>query len=124
MTPMDLGALVVIAGRALGQDAPAVLDLLDVSAAEAALAEAESAAAGSEPAERAAALLSALIRHRPLPRGNDRAAVLAAVTFLTVNGWQVDLEPAEDTAAVVADLAAGRRSATDLTAWLSPRISA
>jgi hypothetical protein len=124
MTPMDLGALVVIAGRALGQDTPAVLDLLDVSAAEAALAEAESPAAGSEPAERAAALLGALIRHRPLPRGNDQAAVLATVTFLAVNGWQVDLEPAEDTAAVVADLAAGRRSGADLAAWLSPRISA
>ncbi len=124
MTPMDLGALVVIAGRALGQDAPAVLDLLDVSAAEAALAEAESPAAGKQPAERAAALLSALIRHHPLPRGNDQAAVLATVTFLAVNGWQVDLEPAEETAAVVAGLAAGRRSATDLAAWLSPRISA
>jgi hypothetical protein len=121
---MDLGALVVIAGRALGQDTAAVLDLLDVSAAEAALAEAESPAAGTEPAERAAALLGALIRHRPLPRGNDQAAVLATVTFLAVNGWQVDLEPAEDTAAVVADLAAGRRSGADLAAWLSPRISA
>ena len=84
----------------------------------------ESPAAGGEPAERAAALLSALIRHRPLARGNDQAAVLATVTFLAVNGWQVDLEPAEDTAAVVADLAAGRRSAADLAAWLSPRISA
>jgi hypothetical protein len=124
MTPMDLGALVVIAGRALGQDAPAVLDLLDVAAAEAALADARSPAAGGEPAERAAALLSALIRHRPLACGNDQAAVLATVTFLAVNGWQVELEPAEETAAVVADLAAGRRSATDLAAWLSPRISA
>jgi hypothetical protein len=124
LTPMDLGTLVVIAGRALGQDVPAVLDLLDVGAAEAALAEAESPSAGAAPAERAAALLSALIRHRPLPRGNDQAAVLATVTFLAVNGWQVDLEPAEDTAAVVADLAAGRRSAADLAAWLSPRVSA
>jgi prophage maintenance system killer protein len=121
---MDLGTLVVVAGRALGQDAPAVLDMLDVGAAEAALAEAESPAAGDAPADRAAALLSALIRHRPLPRGNDRAAVLATVTFLAVNGWQVDLEPAEDTAAVLAGLAAGRRSAADLAAWLSPRISA
>jgi prophage maintenance system killer protein len=124
LTPVDLGTLVVIAGRALGQDAPAVLDLLDVSAAEAALAEAESPAAGSTPAERAAALLSALIRHRPLARGNDRAAVLATVTFLAVNGWQVDLEPAEGTVVAVADVAAGRLSATDLAAWLSPRISA
>jgi prophage maintenance system killer protein len=121
---MDLGTLVVVAGRALGQDAPAVLDMLDVGAAEAALAEAESPAAGDAPAERAAALLGALVRHRPLPHGNDRAAVLATVIFLAVNGWQVDLEPAEDTAAVVAGLAAGRRSATDLAAWLAPRISA
>jgi hypothetical protein len=123
MTPMDLGALVVIAGRVLGEDTPAVLDLLDVSAAEAALAEAESPAAGTEPAERAAALLSALIRYRPLTRGNDQTAVLATVTFLALNGWQADLEPAGDTVAVVAGLAAGRRSATDLAAWLSPRIS-
>ena len=41
---MDLGTLVVIAGRALEQDVPAVLDLLDVAAAEAALADAESPA--------------------------------------------------------------------------------
>ncbi|HEY8045637.1 MAG TPA: hypothetical protein VIF35_15310, partial [Streptosporangiaceae bacterium] len=124
MTPIDLGALVVVAGRALEVDVPAVLDLLDVSAAEAAVAEAGSPAAGGEPAERAAALLSALIRHRPLARGNEQAAVLAAVTFLAVNGWQVDLEPAEATVTVVADLAAGRWSAADLAAWLSPRISA
>ncbi|HEY8044975.1 MAG TPA: Clp protease N-terminal domain-containing protein, partial [Streptosporangiaceae bacterium] len=122
--PIDLGALVVVAGRALEVDVPAVLDLLDVSAAEAAVAEAGSPAAGGDPAERAAALLSALIRHRPLARGNEQAAVLAAVTFLAVNGWQVDLEPAEATLAVVADLAAGRWSAADLAAWLSPRISA
>jgi prophage maintenance system killer protein len=121
---MDLGTLVVVAGRALGQDAPAVLDLLDVGAAESALAEAESPAAGDAPAERAAALLGALVRRRPLAHGNDQAAVLATVIFLAVNGWQVDLEPAEDTAAVVAGLAAGRRSATDLAAWLAPRISA
>ena len=121
MPPIDLGALVVIAARALGQDIPAALDLLDVAAAEAALAEAESA--GRDPGDRAAALLCALIRHRPLTRGNEQAAVLATVTFLAVNGWQVDLEPAEVAAALVTDLAAGRRSAADLTAWLSPRIS-
>jgi prophage maintenance system killer protein len=128
MTPIDLGALVVIAARALGEDVPAVLDLMDVAAAEAALAEAELAGTGSgaptrDPADHAAALLSALIRYRPLSRGNGQAAVLATVTFLAVNGWQVDLDPAEATASVVADLTAGRRSAADLAAWLSPRIS-
>jgi hypothetical protein len=173
MTPIDLGALVVIAARALEEDVPAVLDLLDVAAAEAALAEAAradvdtagapSAGTGSDApdrvptrpdrdvptrpdrdrsgaagrdrsgtpghdpetraAARAAALLSALVEHRPLARGNQQVAVLATVTFLTVNGWQVDLEPAGNTAAVVAGLAAGRWSAADLTTWLSPRIS-
>ena len=195
MTPIDLGALVVIAARALEEDVPAVLDLLDVAAAEAALAEAAradadpagappavsasagpgsdapdrdvsrgpdrdvsgtagrdrpgapgrdvssapgrdrsgtsgrdwSAVPGHDPetraAARAAALLSALVGHRPLARGNEQVAVLATVTFLTVNGWQVDLEPAGNTAAVVAGLAAGRWSAADLTTWLSPRIS-
>ena len=49
--------------------------------------------------------------------------MLATVTFLAVNGWQVDLDPAGATLAVLADLAAGRRSAADLAAWLSPRIS-
>ena len=149
MTPLDLGALVVIAARVLGLDAPDVLDLMDVSAAEAALADADapglpparasSAGAGSapagsagtgsvdaasDPAGRAAALLGALVRHRPLPRGNEQTAVLATVTFLAINGWQADLEPPEATAGLVADLAAGRRSAADLAGWLSPRISA
>ncbi|MGO9221676.1 MAG: Clp protease N-terminal domain-containing protein [Streptosporangiaceae bacterium] len=125
MTPIDLGALVVIAARALDEDVPVVLDLMDVAAAEAALAEAESAGPGAagDPAARAAALLTALIQHRPLPRGNQQAAVLATVTFLAVNGWHVDLEPADVTASVVADLAAARRSGADVTAWLSPRIS-
>jgi prophage maintenance system killer protein len=129
MTPIDLGALVVIAARALEEEVPAVLDRLDVAAAEAALAEVtltetETAGAGSaSPEAHAAALLAALLRHRPLPRGNEQVAVLTTVTFLAVNGWQVDLDPAEDTAAVVANLNAGRWSAADLTAWLSPRIS-
>ena len=145
MTPLDLGALVVIAARVLGLDAPDVLDLMDVSAAEAALADADapgflparassagtgSAPAGSagtgsvdaasDPAGRAAALLGALIRRRPLPRGNEQTAVLATVTFLAINGWQADLEPPEATAGLVADLAAGRRSAADLAGWLCP----
>jgi hypothetical protein len=38
MTPLDLGALVVIAARVLGLDTQAVLGLMDVAAAEAALA--------------------------------------------------------------------------------------
>ena len=137
MTPLDLGALVVVAARVLGLDALDALNLMDIAAAEAALAEADapgplarassagtgSADPASDPPGRAAALLSALIRHRPLPRGNEQAAVLATVTFLAINGWQADLEPAEGAAGLVAGLAAGRRSEADVAAWLSPRIT-
>jgi hypothetical protein len=48
MIPLDLASLVVIAAKTLGADTPAVLELLDVSAAETALAEAAPAAGDSD----------------------------------------------------------------------------
>src|ERR1700722_3316372 len=167
MTPLHLGALVVIAARALEEDVPAVLGLVNAAAAEAAPAEAaradadtagappagappagapaagtgsdapgravsgapgravsgtggrdRSGAPGHDPetraAARAAALLSALVEHRPLARGNQQVAVLATVTFLAVNGWQVDLEPAGKPAPEMAARAPGGCAPADL----------
>jgi hypothetical protein len=128
MTPLDVADLVVIAGKTLGLDTAAVLGLLDVTAAQAALAEAAAVAGasgpdeGSHPAASAAALLSALIRHHPLARGNEQVAVVAVTTFLGLHGWQADLEPAKAARAVLDDVRAGRMSTADLTAWLAPRI--
>jgi Clp amino terminal domain, pathogenicity island component/UvrB/uvrC motif len=152
MISLNIADLVVVAGRTLGLNTGDVLDMLDVAAAEAALAEATGqagrtetgpesgpeasaapgpagagrAAAGARPGHDAAAagacLLHALIRHRPLRRGNDQVAVMAMIQFLAVNGWQADLDPAEATSAVVAAVAAGEMPAAGLVAWLWPRL--
>jgi len=121
MTPLDLAGLVVIAGQTLGEDSQAVLGRLDVTAAQSALAEAAPDGA-SDPAASAAALLIALLRHRPLDRGNEPVAVAAMTTFLALNGWQADLEPAEGCAARITSLGAGEVAGADFAAWLSKRV--
>ena len=137
MTPLDLPGLIVIAMRTLGLDTAGALAELDVTAAEAALAEAAAAgraaaapaarppgpapAAGARPGggrgsrhgwiarqDAAAALLCALLRHRPFRHGNAPVAVAAATTFLALGGWQADLEPPGAVREVVAAVEAGR----------------
>ncbi len=71
----------------------------------------------------AAAVLHALIRHRPFRRGNEQIAVVAALQFLTLNGWHADLDPPEAARSAISDLAAGRLTTADFAAWLSPRLS-
>jgi prophage maintenance system killer protein len=122
MTPLDLASLVVIASQTLGEDTPAVLGRLDVAAAETALAEAIPDGDTSDPAACAAGLLSALIRHRPLDRGNEVVAVAAMTTFLAVNGWQAELDPAGAFLALLTDLASGQLPEADFTAWLSDHV--
>jgi hypothetical protein len=65
-------------------DTDAVLDLLDVDAAESALAAAEPLSL-VDPA-RPAALLSALLRQRPLRHGNELVALVATAQFMALNG--------------------------------------
>jgi ATP-dependent Clp protease ATP-binding subunit ClpA/prophage maintenance system killer protein len=122
MTPLDLPSLVVIASQTLGEDTQAVLGRLDVTAAQTALAEAIPDGDGNDPAASAAGLLSALIRHRPLVRGNEVVAVAAMTTFLAVNGWQADLDPAGAFPALLTGLASGQLPGADLTAWLSDHV--
>src|SRR5450432_80565 len=121
MIPLDAASLVVIASGALGVDTDTALGLLDVAAAETALAQAQDGHSG-EPAAAAAALLDALIRHRPFRRANDLIAVAATVQLLSVNGWQADLNPPGGTLAMLARLAAGELDCDGLAAWLAPRL--
>jgi prophage maintenance system killer protein len=120
MIPLDVAGLVVVASGALGTDTDTALSLLDVAAAETALAQAQDG--GAEPAAAAAALLDALLRHRPFHRANDLIAVAATVQLLSVNGWQADLNPPGRTLAMLARLAAGELDRDGLAAWLAPRL--
>jgi hypothetical protein len=119
---LELADLVVIAGRALGLDTGQVLDLLDPEAAERALAQACPGAAPSGPAGLAAALLRALVRERPLRRGNDQVALAATLQFLALNGWDVDPDPPGAVATVVTELAAGMLDVRQVADWLAPRL--
>jgi hypothetical protein len=105
MIALEVADLVVIASRTLSLDTGLVLDLLDPVAAERALDRARPGGEPGDPAGRAAALLHALLRERPLRRGNQQVALTATLQFLALNGWDVDPDP--QIAGLVAGLAAG-----------------
>jgi hypothetical protein len=122
MITLGVAELILIASRTLGLDAGEVLDLLDPAAAGQALAQAEPGSDPAGPAACAAALLHALVRERPLRRGNQRVALAAMLQFLALNGWDMNPDPPGPVAIVVAELAADRLDAKTLADWLGPRL--
>ncbi len=120
MRPLDLGDLVLIAGRVLDFDTRTVLGLIDLDAAEAALAEA--AEAPPEPTEQAAALLCVLLARRPFARGNRRVAVVATLQLLATAGLEVDPEPLGALPALVTRITAGTAGRAETAAWLADRL--
>ena len=122
MIALEVADLVVIASRTLSLDSSQVLDLLDPAAAEDALAQARPGSEPGGPATQAAALLHALVCQQPLRHGNQQVALAATLQFLGQGGWDVDPEPPGPIAAVIADIAAGTLSTTDLADWLAPRL--
>jgi prophage maintenance system killer protein len=119
---LEVADLVLIASRTLGLDTGQVLDLVDVAAAENALAAARPGSESADPALRAAALLHALARQRPLRRGNQQVALSAMLQFLAINGWDMDPDPPGPVAAMVAGLAAGTAGTREAAALLAPRL--
>ena len=122
MITLEVADLVVIASRTLGLETGQVLDLLDTAAAGQALIQAQPGSGSGDPATPAAALLHALVRRRPLRRGNQQVALAAMLQFLALNGWEMEPGPPEPVAAVVADVAAGRLDAPAVAGWLAPRL--
>ena len=122
MITLEVADLVVIASRTLGLETGQVLDLLDTAAAGQALIQAQPGSGSGDPATPAAALLHALVRRRPLRRGNQQVALAAMLQFLALNGWEMEPGPPEPVAAVVADIAAGRLDTPAVAAWLAPRL--
>ena len=122
MIALEVADLVLIAGRTLGLDTGQVLDLLDPAAAEQALAQARPGREPADPATCAAALLYALVRQRPLRRGNQQVALAAMLQFLAVNGQDMDPDPPGPAAAMVTRIAAGTLDVKDVADWLAPRL--
>ena len=122
MITLEVADLVLIASRTLGLDTSQVLGLVDAAAAENALAAARPGSESAGPALRAAALLHALARQRPLRRGNQQVALAATLQFLAINGWDMNPDPPGPVAAMVAGLAAGTAGTSDAAALLAPRL--
>ncbi len=121
MSIPDAADLISIAARVLEIDTRDVLDLIDLPAAEAALAQARNRR--GEPVEQvAAALLTGLIRHRPLPRGNRQVALLATLQFLGRQGLGLDLQPATAARDLIAGIIAGMLAEPVVTAWIAVRL--
>jgi hypothetical protein len=131
MIVLDSADLAVIAARTLGIGTDAALAVMDIPAAQAALAEAQppvtkpSVALSDRDAAAAASvgLVHALLRYRPFPRHGRQVAVTAGLQFLSLNGWQADLTPPATAAVVIDALASGQLAAGDAAAWLSQRLS-
>jgi hypothetical protein len=116
MRHLDLADLVALAAEVSDVDTAKLLDLLDTAEVGAILAEARPP---RPPHESAATVLAGLVAVSPLPSGNRRLAVLAALHLLALNG----LEAALDAPAVLELFAAGA-DAGSVTAWLDGRVTA
>lgn len=72
---------------------------------------------GAELADLAAAYAYGIARNHPFVDGNERAALLALVVFLDLNGIDFDVPEAE-IAAIILALAAGEVGEEGLTRWI------
>ena len=122
MSRLEVADLVVIAARTLELEPAAALELIDLEAAEAALADARRWCDRDPVEVGAAALLVGLVRHRPLARGNQQVALLATLQFLALHGWDLDLDPPAAARDLVDGLAAGTVGPQEVQAWMAARL--
>jgi prophage maintenance system killer protein len=122
MSRLEVADLVVIAARALELEPVDALELIDLEAAEAALADARRWCDRDPVEAGAAAVLVGLVRHRPLARGNQQVALLATLQFLALHGWDLDLDPPTAARKLVDGLAAGTVGPQEVQAWMAARL--
>jgi death-on-curing protein len=98
--------------------------LRDRALLESAAARPKHLAAYEQPSafDLAAAYAFGLSRNHPFIDGNKRVALVAAFTFLELNGWEVRAEEA-GAVLVFLDLAADRLEEKDLAGWLEQNAS-
>jgi hypothetical protein len=149
MIGLDAADLIVIASEVLGCDPGTAMAEADITAANAALAQAGVAGQASSPggrptrvpgdvrgtgpggadphrgdaAEAAVALMEALLRHPPFPAHREQIAVAAGLQFLAVNGWQADLDVPKAAVIVIERLGSGQLTPPQAASWLTARLS-
>jgi hypothetical protein len=113
MRHLDLADLVALAAEVSEVEMPKVLELLETAEVGAVLADARPPL---PPHAAAAVLLTGLAAIAPLPAGNRRLALLAALQLLAANGLEATLDPP-----VAAELFA---PGADVTTLLDGRVTA
>lgn len=114
----------VVTGEAIHSIVEGKRAVRDMGLLEAAVARPMASAFGADAypslAEKAAVLLHAVARNHPFADGNKRAAAVAALFMLTINGQQVTWD-APTALAWIVDVAEGKRSAEAFAAWIPLR---
>ncbi|WP_410604387.1 Fic family protein [Amycolatopsis sp. lyj-90] len=128
---LNFDYFVVAASVALKMPEPTVRAVVDVGLAESALAAPAAGFGDHEQYERfpdkVAILLQRIASNHPLPDGNKRTALLCAIGFSALNGWDwvppaADEDDGKETDDVVRAAAAGNVPLPALSAWVQLRL--
>ncbi|MEX2375976.1 MAG: type II toxin-antitoxin system death-on-curing family toxin [Dehalococcoidia bacterium] len=127
MRYLELVDLLAIASEVLGLEVDVLVSVTDLGLAESAVSRPQAGFAGQEqyPAihQKAASMMWGIARNHAFIDGNKRVAVLAALEFLNLNSYDLDLEPPEDVDALVRKIAAGAVEIGELADWILGRMS-
>lgn len=127
MSEVTTADFLLIAEAVLGIDAERLADMVDVGAAESALA-APFAGFGDvelypDAATKAAILCSRIVRNHPLVDGNKRVAYLSMRLFLVRSGLTWNRPSVEETAEMIEGLAGREVSEEDFARWVTQHVS-
>ncbi len=118
---LGIGDFLLAAEAVLGIDAHALARVTKIPLAESALAAPHATFGGHDfykhPIERAAILVSRILRNHPLPDGNRRVALVLMVLNLEENGYYLTATP-QEIDRTFRSLAAKRMTEEYFTIWL------
>jgi death-on-curing protein len=121
---LEIGDLLAVGERLLGIDARRLKLIVNVPAAESALAAPFAGVSDQQfyehPVQRAAILASRMIRNHPLPDGNKRAALYLMDLYLEENGYTFTATP-EEIDDVFRAVAARTQTEDYFVAWVCSR---
>lgn len=126
MVYLELDDLLAIASEVLGLEVDVLLRVTDLGLADSAMSRPQASFAGEEfyvsVEAKAATLLFGVARNHAFIDGNKRVAILVALQFLNLNGFDLDLTPPEEAYKVIAGVAAGTVTLDALTSWIGARL--
>lgn len=126
MIYLELDDVLAIASEVLGLEVDVLLRVTDLGLADSAVSRPQASFAGEEfyttIESKAATLLYGVARNHPFIDGNKRVAVLAALQFLNLNGFDLDLTTPEEAYKTIAGVAAGTVTLDILTSWIAARL--